>query len=224
MKKIAIIVVLAFCFLSLNAQCPYYYWYNNEKICVERYNKMRYILVDEEEDTFIVKEKLEKLGYMVSDFKKTIPFDIYPYQQEPIEEKYWTMIESNNVEDSAILNIDEISYEAFSFLSFSHFIVGLSHRFTVSVHTLSDTITLDSMARAYRVVILGNSKTWPHLFRLSCSKASAGNSMEMANLFYESGFFQYSEPDLMFDIKTLSANEEYFSNQWNLKNMECNKW
>ena len=193
------LLLSAFCLLlsiGVFAQCPYYYWSPQGKICVERYNKMRYILVDEEEDTFIVKEKLEKLGYTVSDFQKTYT-NYNPYQSPFVKEQYWTKIESSNPNDTTILNIDEISYDAlYSYLSFQIIIMGISHSFGVGLHSLADTIRLDSMAKVHNVTIIGNGKVVPLSFRLSCSKNSAGNAFEMANLFYESGLFEWAQNDV----------------------------
>ena len=42
--------------------------------------------------------------------------------------------------------------------------------------------------------------------------------MELANRFYESGYFQSAEPDLMLDDRINCSNDTYFDEQWGLKN------
>ncbi len=63
----------------------------------------------------------------------------------------------------------------------------------------------------------------PLWFTLSCDRESLFNSIEMANLFYETGLFENSEPELLYHNLLLS-NDQYFSNQWGLKNVgqHCN--
>ncbi|MCL2289988.1 MAG: T9SS type A sorting domain-containing protein [Bacteroidetes bacterium] len=187
-----------------NAQCDYYYWFNDTKICLDKYNKMRYILVDNEEDTFTVREKLEQLGYTVSNFK-TFSFTGNPYPGLT-KDTYWAIVESNNPEDTITLNIDEISYEGPSFLYLNHFLLGLSHTFSVRLHYFTDFKLLDSMAKKHGITILGNASfPFSTLFSLSCSKMSTGNAMEMANLFHESQLFMWSQPDFM-DFGMLSIS------------------
>lgn len=59
----------------------------------------------------------------------------------------------------------------------------------------------------------------PLWYTLSCTKKSKGNALDMANLFYETGFFESSEPDLMSDDSPQCVNDTYFATyQWNLRN------
>lgn len=53
---------------------------------------------------------------------------------------------------------------------------------------------------------------------LSCDKNSNGNALEMANLFYESGYFDSAEPDLMDDFLMGCTNDPLFAEQWHLNN------
>lgn len=75
------------------------------------------------------------------------------------------------------------------------------------------------------VEILGNNQHRPLWFTLACSNKSAGNAMEMANYYYETGLFVNAEPDIMIpdlshSIKedTPCVNDSAFSSQWNLHN------
>jgi hypothetical protein len=53
---------------------------------------------------------------------------------------------------------------------------------------------------------------------MSVTEKSKYNAMEIANLFYESGYFQYAGPDLMVDDYINCASDTYFSQQWGLNN------
>jgi hypothetical protein len=58
---------------------------------------------------------------------------------------------------------------------------------------------------------------------LSVDRKSQGNALEMANLFYERGFFEWSEPDFLLFIQFTSIpNDPLFNQQWSLKNVTQN--
>ncbi len=96
--------------------------------------------------------------------------------------------------------------------------VGLSHLFYVKLLKKSDIETLEKMAIENSVKIIGKNKFMPFWYTLSCNNSSAGNALEMANLFYESGKFSAAEPDLMVDDSPRCVNDDNFSYQWNLDN------
>jgi subtilisin family serine protease len=52
---------------------------------------------------------------------------------------------------------------------------------------------------------------------LSCDKETSLNALEAANLFFESNLFEKSEPELLYH-NLLTSNDQYFPNQWGLKN------
>jgi subtilisin family serine protease len=58
---------------------------------------------------------------------------------------------------------------------------------------------------------------------LSVDRKSQGNALEMANLFYERGFFEWSEPNYLIFIQFTSIpNDPLFNQQWSLKNVTQN--
>lgn len=81
-----------------------------------------------------------------------------------------------------------------------------------------DIDKLKDFAKENNVEILGRNIFMPLWYTLSCTKYSKGNALEMANAFYESGIFRAAEPDLMCDNLIQCVNDDYFSDQWNLKN------
>lgn len=66
--------------------------------------------------------------------------------------------------------------------------------------------------------IVGNDSFMPLWYILSCNKNSKGNALEMANLFYESGYFASAQPDLMEDLNINCTNDPLFNEQWHLNN------
>jgi hypothetical protein len=208
--------LLLLVFLSskpVNAQCDYYYWYFDEKNCIDKCHQWRYIVVDHDTDTASVRIQLEQLGYAVVSFKKTST-DYQPYHSEPIKQRYWTIIESNDICDTIEINIDKISYEGPFFSYKKQSLLGATDRFSVMLHELSDTTLLQNMTQMYGVEILGTALFTTLSFWLSCSNLSAGNALEMANLFHESGFFEWASPNLLliWGLPIVLCDELGFSN------------
>ena len=107
---------------------------------------------------------------------------------------------------------------------------GISHLFYVKLKTKEDKDLLIDLASKLRVEILGNNEYMPLWYTLSCDVNSVGNSLQMANAFYESGLFEIAEPDFMFNVELASTstssfpNDTYFNNQWNLNGTYSINW
>jgi len=192
MKKLVNLVAIIFCLLDIQAQCDYFFYgLSGQKLCLETYNKKRYITVDDAKDTLIVRQKLEQLGYSVSPFYEAI------FAWGNVIEKYYALTETSNPNDTIAFNIEQISYEAPSFIFLGKYILILSHCFDVGLHSRADTTVLDSMTQIYGLNILGHPlfpENSPSQFVISCSQTSIENSLYMANLFYESNLFKHAEP------------------------------
>ncbi|SMD45862.1 Por secretion system C-terminal sorting domain-containing protein [Aquiflexum balticum DSM 16537] len=100
--------------------------------------------------------------------------------------------------------------------------VGISHLFTVKLRSPEDYNKLSSLAEDYGVKIVGKHTYRPLWYTLSCDLGSKGNALDLANIFFESGLFEYSQPDIMQEIEMLSCangiDDPQFVDQWNLKN------
>ena len=94
---------------------------------------------------------------------------------------------------------------------------GISNNFYVCLHKAEDVNLLSDLADKYAIEVCGHNKFRPLSYTLSCNKASLLNSIEAANVFYETGFFEYAEPELLYKIQPHSNDELYFK-QWALKN------
>jgi len=60
----------------------------------------------------------------------------------------------------------------------------------------------------------------PLWYTLECSKHSDGNSLELANKFYETGHFEFAQPNFIGAASTAhgSPSDDYWTYQWNLYN------
>ena len=55
------------------------------------------------------------------------------------------------------------------------------------------------------------------LFFITTNETSTTSALQMANMFYETSLFEFSEPDFLID-NSFQSNDTYFNDQWGLKN------
>ncbi len=95
--------------------------------------------------------------------------------------------------------------------------LSLTNNFYVQLRDAEDKQKLFDMAKQYSIQVLGYNEFMPLWFTLSCTRLTPFNAIEAANLFYESQFFKNSEPEFLYQ-DLLTSNDQYFYNQWGLKN------
>lgn len=193
-----------------------YYWYNGEKVGINRDDSKKFILFKSSDELTVtnaqskikIVDKIQDvvLSSKIKSDKSTVQPDLK-----------WTVIESSTVTRAANL-VPEILYEAPFFKTENGVEVGLSHLFYVKLKNESDVSKLNKLADANTVDVVGNNEYMPLWYTLSCSKESTGNALELANKFYESGLFEEAQPDLMSDDKTECVNDPNLNYQWNLIN------
>lgn len=196
-----------------------YYWYNGQKIGINKLNNKKYILFDENNENtlksysattlkFVKEPQLLQLSNKI--MKKKL-------QSSPKNLK-WATIETT-ASSPTLTKLNGIIYEAPYFQSINGTEVGLSHLYYVKLKSDKDVSKLMELASINKVDIIGNNEYMPLWYTLSCSKESTGNALELANKFYETNLFEASEPDLMSDDTPNCVNDSNFSNyQWNLRN------
>jgi len=102
--------------------------------------------------------------------------------------------------------------------------VGLSNYFLVKLKEEADLPLLEEKAKENNSVIVGRNKYMPLWFTLTCTQQSSKNALALANIFYQTGLFEYAEPDLMVSDNTNSnttlncVNDPLFYNQWGHSN------
>jgi hypothetical protein len=156
----------------------------------------KFILLASPDDTLALKNSLTEQNIHV------YPFEITPITH--LKDKYidkesdcWTFIEGENLPD---FNSNEsVLYEVTGFKltnpGGSNPENCPSHVFYVRLFEEADLAALQNLAAENRITIRGSSNLtlW---YILECSKESAGNALQMANLFYETGLFLAAEPEL----------------------------
>lgn len=190
-----------------------YYWYKGEKIPITKNAEKEYILIRAIDEQSIL-ARSSGITILQQPQTVTVSTKVRRKSKAATEDIKWVIIEStkNNASNPNIL------YQTPSFISQSGEEMFLGHLFYVKLKSQDDLVKLEDLAESEHVEIIGNNEFMPLWYTLSCSKESTGNALELANLFYETGLFEASEPDFMCEIKTTDANDPMFNQQWGLKN------
>ena len=162
-----------------------YYWYRNEKITMIPVKSKSFILID---TNLCDKDKLPK-----ADFK---PYELGNISSDKTKHlQYATLNKRFNPE---LYKEDGIVYHSpFYIVGDATEAYGVSNLFYVKLKSRDDFGKLEELAKEYKIEILGDNKLLPLWFTLLCDKESAGDAIDMANTFYESGLFEHAEPDIM---------------------------
>ncbi len=208
-----------------------YYWYQGEKIFLKQKATKQYVLFDEEKEPIVAKavRMTDVNSYVSKEFKLTC-VKAMPKVAKAKNLK-WCIVQNGNSSIRDLAKSSDIEYSApFYETTDNGGSFGISHLFYVKLKTKEDKDLLIDLASKLRVEILGNNEYMPLWYTLSCDVNSAGNSLQMANAFYESGLFESAEPDFMFNVKLASTlassfpNDPYFNSQWNLNGTYSINW
>lgn len=95
---------------------------------------------------------------------------------------------------------------------------GITEQFIVKLKNSSDLFELEQIATETNTTIYKQNEFMPDVYTLIADKNSQGNALEMANLFYESGKFEFCQPNFIRIVKPSCATDPSFIHQWALKN------
>ncbi len=93
-----------------------------------------------------------------------------------------------------------------------------SNRFMVELYDESDFSKLQQYLSKYSCAIIDNPWLGDDVYLISVPKSSSYTSIELANIFMESGDFKSSSPDL-YVFNALQSNDLYYDTQWYLNNV-----
>jgi hypothetical protein len=188
----------------------HYYWYKGEKQYITPNPEKYFVLFKEyPRESDMVKLGLDKTEQI---YEVETDSSLIGHKEG---KNYWSIIKGNISEEKIVL----LDYYAPFFFGTNEKEVGLSHLFYDKLYKHQDIKILEELASKQGVKVLGYNQFMPLWYTLSCDKNSNGNALENANIFYETGFFEASQPDLMEEELLQCANDPYFINQWNLYNI-----
>lgn len=200
-----------------------YYWYQGKKIFLKQKATKQYILFYAEKEPVVAKaiKKIKGNSYASEEFKLTCVKVIS--KTAKTKNLKWCIVQNGNACIRDLAKSSDIEYYAPFFEDIDNGEdVGISHLFYVKLKTMEDRDLLINLASKLKVEVLGYNEYMPLWYTLSCDLNSAGNSLQMANAFYESGLFEATEPAFMCAVKLASTsassfpNDTYFNKQGNL--------
>lgn len=96
--------------------------------------------------------------------------------------------------------------------------IPVSDYFYVKLRSPDDLKALNTLATQTGSIVLPALSHLPLWFPVKTNAGSTGNSLELANYFYETGKFSMVSPDFMIQAVPACTNDPDFSQQWGLKN------
>jgi subtilisin family serine protease len=96
-------------------------------------------------------------------------------------------------------------------------IAAMTNQLIVKLKNKNDYTVLEKSIKPYDINKIVRTEFDSSTYLLSLNYSSEKNAMQIANELYETGLFDYAEPDLMLFIN-YETNDTYFPQQWALKN------
>ena len=186
-----------------------YYWYRGDKIPLEINFQYANIIFKKYDETFI--KHLSDMNIEIAE--KGDGFIKVKFKESARRiEDYHTQVQE--IKDKLDLGGIYPYYEQGEGVD----PIGTSDLFYVRLND-NDKESLKKMAEKYGVKIVEDVPYMPEWYTLSVEGSDLENSINAANIFYESGLFADIDPAFMFDFKTCTVNDPLFSNQWGINNV-----
>ena len=230
--------------MAQNGDQEYFYYYNDEKIYLEINTNSVFVSGNNQNSI----ENAEISSYLDISNATTVKEDKTRQKlNKPINapinnaSRYWSEIELNTTASSEeyfekIENVRRSTdlLVAPFFRAASGKKVGLTNYFYVKLKDESDFDLLVELAERHSIEIVGYNKFMPLWFTMSVTSQS-DDALQMANFFFETGYFEHAQPDLMVDMSMNSRNrklnnvnvksntaletfDDFFEDQWGLRN------
>jgi subtilisin family serine protease len=94
---------------------------------------------------------------------------------------------------------------------------GFTNQVLVRIKSMDDYSTLIKSVMNYNVKTIKPCDFDERTYMLTLDQGAEKNAMQTANELYETGLFEYAQPNLIHFLK-LSTNDQHFLQQWGLKN------
>lgn len=206
-----------------------YYWFHNEKIFLKKITGKKYLLFDTQSDDFMKSNNRKQ----IEDELQEISFPGMVYMNSAkgnTNKEKWLIADEGKLRTIQQEKSNGLVYTSSFYQTIPEGLeVGVSNLFYVKLKKVDDVNKLIKLADANSVNVIGYNEFLPQWYTLSCDVNSKGDALQMANMFYETGLFEASEPDLMgcysASISALPLNDTYYNSyQWNLHGQYSINW
>lgn len=211
MKKI-IVFMLLFSSLAIAHAQDYFMYVGGEKRYFEISPNKVLVQFIENTEVSAVKSIIEKnMSFRVSNIAET-------------DYKEWHLISFLDTDKTKIVELiqnkdrNRILYSGVVFVDKDgEKIAALTNQIIVRLKQESDYAILQKSTEIYKVDSIWQDGFEKKTYLLGVNHSSEKNAMQIANELYETGLFEYAEPNLMLFIR-YGTNDTYFSDQWGLNN------
>lgn len=203
-----------------------YYWYEGKKIFLEKIPDKQYVVIRTNDKQGLPALKNSNSSVIPQKDLHQLKLSGIVSSKNILSKKsdlMWT-IAKGTLRAANITDDSEVVYNSPFYKSSLNGEIGISHLFYVKLKDKEDNNKLEKLAKENKVEVLGNNEFLPLWYTLSCDNESAGDALQMANLFYETGLFAVAEPDIMKDLAMSTPNDTYFGSQWNLNGNQSINW
>ena len=199
-----------------SSESDIFYYYFGEKIFLQEREDMLFLkFVDIESRELFLKETLNGISLLKVynpngelQFESPDSSDILILESGAgaITDDY--LAELSNREDVVL---------ASRLLEYQGRFMARSSVFAVKLKSTSDLGVLKGLAAQYNCEIWRYEWTGENVYYLNIPKHSEWDAINLSNLFFETGMFEFSSPDFFVQAELCSA-DAYYTDQWGLKN------
>jgi subtilisin family serine protease len=212
MKSIKLIILLSLTTHILSAQTSYYYYQGKKIFLTERNDKMLLVL-----------KKDANKGGLLKTIKADPFLEITTKKKNVDDINSFIVLSSKDKKNIDYSTIDKYrnNQDILSALPMLEYtdgkLQGITNEFIVKLAAGTKLEQLKRLVSEKNCTIVKENQFVKNQFLISVSKTSSLNSLQLANLFSETGLFEFSEPNF-FRENILQSNDPLFGNQWPLKN------
>lgn len=207
--------------IDSNINSKHYYWCDGVKIPLT-VNERKSFIVAETSKQEKISRKLEKKGGKIKNKNTKYDYESIGIDVKKKKAKLQTDLTAFTLDDTKLdtTDLEDVVYAAPYFKAADGADIGITNTLEVRLAGDTDLAKFEELAKEYKVEVLGQNQFDQSIYSLACTKKSKGNALEIANLLYESGGFEYVSPEFIIEFVTdyTNPNDPYFSSQWNLLN------
>ncbi|MDR1346184.1 MAG: hypothetical protein LBK03_05740 [Bacteroidales bacterium] len=214
MKRSIICILAIFLALSLPAQqggeC--FYYYRGEK----------FFLTERTDKIFLKLAADGNKASFLSSIRAGNAVQLSPDLQEGDMLPNFVMLEAKTATGIPLALLEEYRLNssvisALPLLQYDNRLQGLTDQFIVKLKAGTSDMQFQDLISQYNCSIVKESQFIKRQFIVSVPKTIAFNALQLSNLFYETGWFEFAEPNFVI-INAFQSNDPYFEDQWGLKN------
>jgi len=214
MKKVYIIFLSILFFLSLNAQQnseKFYYYYKGEKIFIQQRKDKVFLKFA----ATIDRKNLNMLIGVDTSLQLTshVSLDNNLFCYTVLETKDGMDISLATFE---FYNTQEEVVSINPLFEYCKELNGITDEFIVKLKPTTSIEQLQALVEKNYCKLLEENRFVKNQFKISVSKMSHLNALQTSVLFYETDFFEFSEPNFVI-LDAFQSNDPYFNQQWSLK-------